>query len=1215
MRIIKPYGRSHVEKDEDAKSRRLLLLRPTFTEKRGIEDFTRSHAELVIAQWISTIDKIATKPSRKNGPTEEQRTLRQLLGEAAWNLLAERRLITADVDQEHLAKLWKVKIHPYGNEIYKARQDRKGREFPPPSPKGRWYKSFIGDVEIAKVDGTVVAQRIYEHLYEREYRINADSPPKRQGRIESRARSIAQNVPRPPKRLSNKERAWSDRDKNSYMAAGDVAGEIRAAAIEKEGHRRGGKRPSNFVLRDAAPFLHAQYGRLFRDETGRILPIAEAREAFSGMFALHGAIREAYARILKHHRKSSVARVLPHNMPALFGLLEAKLDNRDLAALVRLGKIIHYESGSAGPDSPSNLVENWPTDIAGSAFWTSDGQARIKRNEAFVRVWRHALALAARTLTDWADPDGRENDILLANPIKSVTGERFARNNYNRKIDLLFGNRSKLLKSGDDEAFEKNVLKAVLCGIAHLRHGSFHFKGIGGFSDALITDSPDVDPKVHTSINRLWETDLRDRAEQLRKTMRGAHFDYFLDMDRNRALFATLSGTTPAAIPLPRFRRILNRAENAWSREKSPLQLPAPANRAALENPARLCQYTALKLLYERPFRAWLETRTTAILNAFIGRAIERATQAARNLNARNDEDRREVIVARAAVIGRLADNESLLDFFFNLSAETASEMRVQRGYYSDSDSAREQAGYIEDLKCDVVALAFSDYLEESGFGFLLELSPDTPKPDAPACDLGEMIPPEIDTRAEDWQKRLYFLVHLVPVDDIGRLLHQMRKWELLAKDTEPSDKEMVGATRRIQMVLELYLDMHDAKFEGGTALIGTEPFSKLFETPEAFARIFPARSDADDDDRLPVRGLREIMRFGHLSALQHPFGKYPVRTEEVEACLCAEQAEKDGKSKIARLQERREALHEKWTREKQRFSGGDRRSYVESLAGVVRHRHLVAHATLINHVRLHRLLMAVLGRLVDFSGLWERDLYFSTLTLIHENGWRPDMVFTDEGLKLLGNGQIVETLRNLRKAAEADRIKDGLFRHFGAVWERGNHSVRLRNGFAHFNMLRSQGGVIDLTACVNDARDLMAYDRKLRNAVSQSVKELLRREGLDLEWTMGADHRLGLSTLASRQAPHLGEIRLSEKRRPDAGDRPQRPMPIVENLHGDLYVEMAATLFGRCAVRRRRSVVDIPLDEINWNPPKQGGRGGKNRRKPRPQDGKRHGNRHPKRK
>lgn len=84
MRIIKPYGRSHAERIATGSTRRVLRERSNPEIARDIAEFARSHDRLVMAQWVSVIDKIATKPAGTTGPTTEQREFRDRLGQAAW---------------------------------------------------------------------------------------------------------------------------------------------------------------------------------------------------------------------------------------------------------------------------------------------------------------------------------------------------------------------------------------------------------------------------------------------------------------------------------------------------------------------------------------------------------------------------------------------------------------------------------------------------------------------------------------------------------------------------------------------------------------------------------------------------------------------------------------------------------------------------------------------------------------------------------------------------------------------------------------------------------------------------------------------------------------------------------------------------------------------------------------------------------------------------
>lgn len=238
--------------------------------------------------------------------------------------------------------------------------------------------------------------------------------------------------------------------------------------------------------------------------------------------------------------------------------------------------------------------------------------------------------------------------------------------------------------------------------------------------------------------------------------------------------------------------------------------------------------------------------------------------------------------------------------------------------------------------------------------------------------------------------------------------------------------------------------------------------------------------------------------------------------------------------------------MHEKWTKKKKAFSDEDKRAYRAALADVVRHRCLTAHVRLADHARLHRLLMAVLGRLVDYAGLWERDLHFATLALLRLREKRPGEVFDAKGLGFLRDGQIVDALRRLERSRDEDgkAVSRQLKRLFGDNFLDGKTgSVAIRNDLTHFNMLQGGAARLDLTRLVDDTRRLMAYDWKLKNAVSKSVIELMAREGLELSWKM-KEHRLSCAKVKARQAVHLED------------------RAIKEDLHGREFVAMVADLF-----------------------------------------------------
>ena len=97
MLIIWPYGRSETGYVDEL--RRVIRLRAKYAQGENdgerrqegeavleVGKFAETRPELVVAQWISVIDKIARKPGRGRKPTPEQRSLRDGLGRAAFGL-------------------------------------------------------------------------------------------------------------------------------------------------------------------------------------------------------------------------------------------------------------------------------------------------------------------------------------------------------------------------------------------------------------------------------------------------------------------------------------------------------------------------------------------------------------------------------------------------------------------------------------------------------------------------------------------------------------------------------------------------------------------------------------------------------------------------------------------------------------------------------------------------------------------------------------------------------------------------------------------------------------------------------------------------------------------------------------------------------------------------------------------------------------------------
>ncbi len=808
MQIIRPYGQSRSANHEEERVRKLLDKEKSLHD---IADFSEQHAELIIAHWVSVIDKIARKPrqsksgkqnrNEKNaGATLVQYNLREALRRAAWEVISTTLPSCDHERQEYLEALWRFKIHPYGAKPpAPPTPPRPGEKSTAPGDiKGRWYKRFVGEIEPDHVTDSVAknaVEQIRQHLYHNELRLGEDTKAHREGKIPAQAKSIRDNV---LKRHRSKP-DWAKSDEQAY-AAYDVAAAIHAAATQAAAtqaatkvvtNKKHADKPQKIKRNHAGKCLFEHWAKIFRLPDGTVMNVAQALQEKPQLFALHQAVKGGYARLLKHTKKTnaSLLKTLPKNMDELYRLIGHQVQNRDLASLVQLGKVIYYREAK----NETGVIEKETCDIEHSRFWGSDGQAEIKRNEAFVRVWRHGIGQANLTLANWAfmkkplDRDILGGDNALDPALKQ---DNFDATLFDEKAALIFGNDADLF-TGDRKA----TLEAAFKGMSALRHAAFHFKRRKIFLTELEEKLPEA-AKNTPGIEKLWLETTAKRAERLIATLQGAHALHYFTQSQVQALIHAISADQSSHLPLPRFSRVLERHGNIRAQLQPPL--PPTANRNDLEqNPAQKCQYITLKLLYERAFRPWLETISTDQLQRWITAALKRTTNQAKRMNAKGDADKLLLIAARAEQLPRLNPDEDIRQFFFNLAAATASEMRVQRGYASDAEAAQEQAEYIDELLCDVLALAFQDYLVEAKFGWTLDLNHKAPLPEAPHSAIDKLTLPASNVTPRPWQQVLYFLLHLMPVGEVSQLLHQLAKWEITAGRVTallPKEKQLIEA-------------------------------------------------------------------------------------------------------------------------------------------------------------------------------------------------------------------------------------------------------------------------------------------------------------------------------------------------------------------------------------------------------------------------------------
>ena len=206
-----------------------------------------------------------------------------------------------------------------------------------------------------------------------------------------------------------------------------------------------------------------------------------------------------------------------------------------------------------------------------------------------------------------------------------------------------------------------------------------------------------------------------------------------------------------------------------------------------------------------------------------------------------------------------------------------------------------------------------------------------------------------------------------------------------------------------------------------------------------------------------------------------------------------------------------KEKLHEQYENsliKKQKFSDEDKTDYEELVKEIKRYDYLKQKVTLGNIYRLQHLVTDIFGRLIGYMSIWERDYYFMTLSHLYNNN--------------LLNDNNIGTIKEKMKIGEIKKVTNII--NNSIISSKG-----IRDGIAHLDYFRKQDkSIIDY---INDTRKLMSYDRKLKNSVSKSIKDILKEEWkIDITFDIinsedNGQHDLKFNSIKSEKEFHLKKI------------------------------------------------------------------------------------------
>ena len=376
-----------------------------------------------------------------------------------------------------------------------------------------------------------------------------------------------------------------------------------------------------------------------------------------------------------------------------------------------------------------------------------------------------------------------------------------------------------------------------------------------------------------------------------------------------------------------------------------------------------------------------------------------------------------------------------------------------------------------------------------------------------------------------------YLLLKLLNYKEITELKGNLEKYQILSK-TNIYEKEL--------MLLNIVnLDNNKVKIENfkiSAEEIGkfiekiskkrkNQTFGELrnFEKIENTGEYYNVYSD--DKNIKNMRNLYNIKKYSMLDLLERISEKanYCIKKEDLKEYDRLKKKLEDKKTDFYKIQK---DLHYKYQKKYKNFSKKnnteDYEKYKESIENIEKYVHLKNKIEFNELNLLQSLLLKILHRLIGFTSIWERDLRFRL------TGEFPDELDVED---------IFDHRKTYRRTGGQICKKYDKFINTHIEYKNNNKMKNIkfddnnpvRNYIAHFNYLPNPK--YSILKMLEKLRELLDYDRKLKNAVMKSIKGILEEYGFEAEFIINPNKEIILNSVKSVEIIHLGKNDLKSHR------------------------------------------------------------------------------------
>ena len=358
-----------------------------------------------------------------------------------------------------------------------------------------------------------------------------------------------------------------------------------------------------------------------------------------------------------------------------------------------------------------------------------------------------------------------------------------------------------------------------------------------------------------------------------------------------------------------------------------------------------------------------------------------------------------------------------------------------------------------------------------------------------------------------------YLLLKLIDHRELTNLRGNLEKYESINKN------EIYSEELNIVNLVSLDNNKVRANFNLKPEDIGkflkTETSIKNINQLNNFSEIF-----ADGENVIKHRSFYNIKKYGILDLLEKIVAKADLKITKEEIKKYENLQNELKRNDFYKIQER---IHRSYNQKPFLIKNNEKHfnDYKKAIENIQNYTQLKNKIEFNDLNLLQSLLFRILHRLAGYTSLWERDLQFKLKGEFPEDKYIDEIFNSDRNnnQKYKSGGIAYKYVDFLIEKEEGKRAGKN------KVKKRSEKegSFIIRNYIAHFNYIpAAEKSILEM---LEELRELLKYDRKLKNAVMKSVKDIFKEYGFILEFEISHESnskKIKVLDVKSEKIKHL---------------------------------------------------------------------------------------------